>query len=75
MHTIKPIDREAVIAAAKMGPVVTAENASIVGGLGSAVAEVMAEAGIATKFERSSASATATAALSASSRTSARGWK
>ena len=52
MHTIKPIDREAVIAAAKMGPVVTAENASIVGGLGSAVAEVMAEEGIATKFER-----------------------
>jgi transketolase len=52
MHTIKPIDREAVIAAAKMGPVVTAENSSIIGGLGSAVAEVMAEEGIATRFER-----------------------
>ncbi|MBP3371294.1 MAG: transketolase family protein [Clostridia bacterium] len=52
MHTIKPLDREAVIEAAKMGPVVTAENATIVGGLGSAVAEVIAEEGIATRFER-----------------------
>lgn len=44
MHTIKPIDKEAVIAAAKnTGAIVTAENHSIYNGLGSAVAEVLAE--------------------------------
>ncbi len=44
MFTIKPIDKEAVIAAAKnTGAIVTAENHSIIGGLGSAVAEVLAE--------------------------------
>ncbi len=44
MSTIKPLDNEAVIAAAKRcGAVVTAEEHSIIGGLGSAVAEVLAE--------------------------------
>lgn len=44
IHTVKPIDREAVIlAATETGAVVTAENHSIIGGLGSAVAEVLAE--------------------------------
>jgi transketolase len=44
MHTIKPIDRGAVIAAARAtGSVVTAEEHSIIGGLGSAVAEVLCE--------------------------------
>ncbi len=44
MHTIKPLDKEAVIAAAKeTGAIVTAEEHSVVGGLGSAVAEVVAE--------------------------------
>lgn len=44
MSTIKPLDAEAVIAAAKRcGAVVTAEEHSIIGGLGSAVAEVLAE--------------------------------
>jgi len=44
MHTIKPIDAEAIIqAAVETGAIVTAENHSIVGGLGSAVAEVLAE--------------------------------
>jgi transketolase len=44
MFTIKPIDREAVIkAAAETGAIVTAENHNILGGLGSAVAEVLAE--------------------------------
>ncbi len=43
MHTVKPIDSELVIrSAAKTGAVVTAEEASIIGGLGSAVAEVLA---------------------------------
>jgi len=44
MSTIKPLDSGAVIAAAKRcGAVVTAEEHSIIGGLGSAVAEVLAE--------------------------------
>jgi transketolase len=44
LSTIKPIDSAAVIAAAKRcGAVVTAEEHSIVGGLGSAVAEVLSE--------------------------------
>ncbi|MGH9089605.1 MAG: transketolase family protein [Acidimicrobiales bacterium] len=44
--TLEPIDRAAVLrAAAGTRAVVTAENHSIVGGLGSAVAEVLAEAG------------------------------
>lgn len=44
MHTVKPIDAEAVLRAAEeTGAVVTAENHSVIGGLGSAVAEVLAE--------------------------------
>ena len=42
MHTIKPIDEAAIISAAKEnGPIVTAEEHSVIGGLGSAVAEVV----------------------------------
>ncbi len=42
--TIKPIDRELIAAcAAKTGKVVTVEEHSVIGGLGSAVAEVLAE--------------------------------
>ena len=42
--TIKPIDRELLVAsAAKTGRVVTAEEHSIIGGLGGAVAEVLSE--------------------------------
>lgn len=42
IHTIKPIDRELVIASVKKtGKVVTAEEHSVIGGLGSAVAEVL----------------------------------
>ena len=44
MSTIKPLDADAVIAAAKRcGAIVTAEEHSIIGGLGGAVAEVIAE--------------------------------
>lgn len=44
MHTIKPIDQTAIIAAAKeTGAIVTCEEHSIYGGLGSAVAEVLGE--------------------------------
>lgn len=42
--TIKPIDRDLLLASsAKTGAVVTAEEHNIIGGLGSAVAEVLAE--------------------------------
>ena len=44
MHTIKPLDTEAVIKAAQeTKAIVTAEEHSIIGGLGSAVAEVVCE--------------------------------
>lgn len=52
MHTIKPVDAEAVIRAAEeTGRIVTVENHNIIGGLGSAVAEVIAE-NTACKFKR-----------------------
>lgn len=41
MHTIKPIDEEILIEGAKTGAVVTAEEHSVIGGLGGAVAEVL----------------------------------
>ena len=44
MATIKPVDREAIISAAReTGAIVTAEEHNIIGGLGSAVAEVTGE--------------------------------
>lgn len=44
MATVKPIDREAIIKAAEeTGAIVTCEEHSIIGGLGSAVAEVVVE--------------------------------
>ncbi len=44
LHTIKSIDRAAIIAAAKKtGAIVTAEEHQIMGGMGSAVAEVVVE--------------------------------
>lgn len=43
MHTIKPLDESAVLAAAReTGAIVTAEEAQIFGGLGGAVSEVLA---------------------------------
>ncbi len=42
MHTIKPLDAEAVVKAAQeTGAILTAEEHSVIGGLGSAVAEVV----------------------------------
>ena len=42
IHTIKPIDEEIIIEAAKeTGAIVTCEEHSVIGGLGSAVAEVV----------------------------------
>lgn len=44
IHTIKPIDEEIIVKASKeTGAIVTAEEHNILGGLGSAVAEVLAE--------------------------------
>lgn len=44
IHTIKPIDKEILIKAAKeTGAIVTAEEHSIIGGLGGAVSEVICE--------------------------------
>ena len=44
IHTIKPIDEELVVAAAKKtGKVVTVEEHSVIGGLGSAVCDVLSE--------------------------------
>ncbi|MDO4495048.1 MAG: transketolase family protein [Clostridiaceae bacterium] len=46
IHTIKPLDAQAVVASAsKTGAVVTAEEHSIIGGLGSAVTEALCESG------------------------------
>jgi transketolase len=52
MHTIKPIDKDAIITAAKTGAIITVEDHNISGGLGSAVAEVLGEAGISIKFKK-----------------------
>jgi transketolase len=46
MHTVKPLDEDAVLAAAReTRAIVTLEEHSVVGGLGSAVAEMLAESG------------------------------
>ena len=44
IHTIKPIDKDILVKAAKeTGAIVTAEEHSVIGGLGSAVTEVLSE--------------------------------
>ena len=44
MHTIKPIDKEAILKAAnETGAIVTAEEHNVIGGLGAAVAEVLVQ--------------------------------
>lgn len=44
IHTIKPIDKDLIVkTASKTGKVVTIEEHSVIGGLGSAVAEVLSE--------------------------------
>lgn len=53
MHTIKPIDREIILQAIEeTGKIVTIEDHNIIGGLGSAVAEVVAESGASVPFKR-----------------------
>lgn len=45
MHTIKPIDRQAVMECIEVGKIVTVEDHTIYNGLGSGVSELVAEAG------------------------------
>jgi transketolase len=53
MHTVKPLDTEMILKCAReTGNVFTVEEHSINGGLGSAVAEVLMEAGFNGKFKR-----------------------
>lgn len=53
MHTIKPIDRDAIIAAAKATPnILTVEDHNVLGGLGSIVADVLMEAGVPAKVKK-----------------------
>jgi len=53
VHTLKPLDAEAIIGLARRFPVVvTCEEHSAIGGLGGAVAEVLLEAGVAPAFRR-----------------------
>lgn len=53
IHTIKPFDKEIIIKAAQdTGNILTVEEHSIYGGLGSAVAEVVAEKNLNVKFKR-----------------------
>ncbi len=53
MHTIKPIDHEAIIEAVNdTRKIITVENHSIIGGLGSAVAEVITEEGKSCRLKR-----------------------
>ena len=53
MHTIKPLDKEVIIELVDKGvEIQTMEEHSIIGGLGSAVAEVIAESGKGVKFKR-----------------------
>ena len=44
IHTIKPLDEDLIVAAAKeTGKIVTVEEHSVIGGLGSAVCDVLSE--------------------------------
>jgi len=53
MHTIKPLDTGVIVKAAEeTGKVITVEEHNIIGGLGSAVGETIAEAGVGVKFKR-----------------------
>ncbi len=53
MHTLKPLDDAAIVAAAReTGAIITVEEHRKTGGLGSAVAETLAESGMAVKFTR-----------------------
>ena len=53
MHTIKPIDREAILkAVTETRRIITVEDHTVLGGLGSAVAEVVVESGKGCAFKK-----------------------
>lgn len=53
MHTVKPLDEAAIVDAARAtGAIVTAEEHSIIGGLGAAVAEVVTDHGLGVPVKR-----------------------
>jgi len=53
MHTVKPIDKDAILrAAAETRLIITIEEHTIIGGLGGAVAETLADAGAGTPLKR-----------------------
>ena len=53
MHTIKPIDKDAIIKAAKTtGTIITVEDHNVLGGLGSIVADVLMEAGVPARLKK-----------------------
>ncbi len=52
-HTVKPLDAQAILDRAAGAPIIiTIEEHTLMGGLGSAVAEIIAEAGLAKHFKR-----------------------
>ena len=53
MHTIKPIDKEAILkAVSETRRIITVEDHNVIGGLGSAVAEVVVESGKGCAFKK-----------------------
>lgn len=53
MHTVKPIDKEVILQAAReTKAIITVEEHNIIGGLGGAVAEILAENGCGVKLKR-----------------------
>jgi transketolase len=53
MHTIKPIDRDAILQAADESPLlITVEEHNVIGGLGGAVAETLADVGADVRLHR-----------------------
>jgi transketolase C-terminal domain/subunit len=53
MFSLKPLDEDAIVEAARRtGVLLAVEEQSVIGGLGSAVAEVLAERGISARFKR-----------------------
>ena len=53
MHTVKPIDKDAILrAASETDLILTIEEHTIIGGLGGAVAEILADAGAGTPLKR-----------------------
>jgi transketolase len=52
VHTLRPLDTEAVLAAARTKAIVTVEEHSVSGGLGEACAALLAEAGVSVPLRR-----------------------